>query len=692
VFLDHNRLTERFAALDDQTFIIVETGFGTGLNCLEAIALFQEIAPPTARLQLISCDMHPLLKQDLTKASEQWPHLAKGYSELIDQYPPLVRGTHCIRWSDARIQLLLWWTELDTMLANLSAPIDAWFLDGFAPSRNPLMWSETLYRHMNRLGKPQATTFATFTAASAVRRGLAAVDFAVTRGKGYGHKRHMLHGVFGNPATEAGLEPEQTERSCVPTTASLADRPSAKERGDPTATPKTPHALAPEPIPAITPALTPPWFHYQPTSAKRPPSETRVAVVGAGISGLTTAYLLAEAGFIVSLYDEACAPVQGGSGNPQAVLYTRLSCIDQAPNRFHNSAFQCAINQLERLQSQIGLQGFTPSGSLEKLNDDAIAQWQQDLETCFHDTDWITICAKPERDHPLLPTGDLLSFPRAGWFSPSTLASALLSARPITCHWSHQITLCEKTQCEETQESSWALHWAKPNDKNTGSTPTPLKSGVDHYDHVILCAPNSINQLLPGFISQLRPLPGQINQVPASSLSQTLNTVLTGPCSLLPALDGQHTIGSTYRPGSTEVSVSPADTEQNLTQLAGLSPVLQEHFSTHRPEACPGRAATRWNTRDYLPLVGPVPDLTFYENNYRSPQQFQRRTWPKLPRATYQPNLWINTGHGSRGFTQSWLCAEIILAYLSGIQLPIDQNIGMALHPARYYIRALRKR
>jgi tRNA 5-methylaminomethyl-2-thiouridine biosynthesis bifunctional protein len=652
VFLSHNQLPERFANLDDQTFIIVETGFGTGLNCLETIALFKQTAPANARLQIISCDKHPLSRTDLTQASQQattqWPHLQAGYAELIEQYPPLIRGTHCIRWSDPRIQLLLWWDDIQVMLENLDRPIDAWFLDGFAPSRNPAMWAETVFEQMKRLAKPGKTTFATFTAASAVRRTLESTGFEVVRTKGYGHKRHMLHGV-------ARTDFITCQNTCGSQKKARSTSPAS--------------------------FVQPPWFSTE--TLREHKSAKSVAVIGAGIAGLTTAYLLSEQGLKVSLFDSAPAPVQGGSGNPQAVLYTRLSAVNQAANRFHNNAFQCAINHLERLGRNPAFTGFTRSGCLEKLDEASLKQWQNILTTCFHDTDWVSI----QKDTPpLAPQSPCLSFPRAGWFAPAELAQALLGLSKVQTYFGHEIIACEP----DAENGGWMVK------RQTSETCKNEKdnSADQHHsvDAIILCAPQSIKNLLPGFYSQLRPLPGQVNRLRANTATESLQTVLTGPCTFLPAHDGFHTIGSTYRPGSTDDHIRVTDSKQNIQQLRTLSSALREQFAEQPPEASPARAATRWNTRDYLPLVGPVPDLNFYENAYgrnREQIQLQKRTWSRLPPAQYHTNLWINTGHGSRGFTQSWLTAEIIFADLTGAQSPIDQAIRAALHPARYFMRDL---
>ena len=81
----------------------------------------------------------------------------------------------------------------DVLLPTLETPVDCWFLDGFRPASNPDMWSETVFANMARLSRDGAS-FATFTAAGFVRRGLAAAGFDVRKVPGYGRKREMCVG------------------------------------------------------------------------------------------------------------------------------------------------------------------------------------------------------------------------------------------------------------------------------------------------------------------------------------------------------------------------------------------------------------------------------------------------------------------------------------------------------------------
>ena len=191
VFIEANALAERFAGLGtDSVFVIGETGFGTGLNCLLAARAFQEHAPLGARLHLLSTELHPLDRKDLERALNQWPELANMAAGLLAEYPPPVPGCHRLRLAEG-IELTLMLGDSHTLLQHCPARMDAWFLDGFAPSCNQTMWEPALLETIANLSQPGAT-LGTFTAAGDVRRGLAASGFEVERRPGFGRKRHRL--------------------------------------------------------------------------------------------------------------------------------------------------------------------------------------------------------------------------------------------------------------------------------------------------------------------------------------------------------------------------------------------------------------------------------------------------------------------------------------------------------------------
>ena len=182
VFLDGNGLPERFRP----GFHIAELGFGTGLNCAAAWAAWRQAGIDGA-LRYTSFEAFPLSGAEIAQALSAFPEIAREAAELSRAAPGPGETTFeglvlTIVAGDARETLPGW-----------EGRADAWFLDGFSPAKNPELWEPGLMAEVARHTAPGGT-FATYTAAGAVRRALGAAGFAVERRAGYGRKRHMTAG------------------------------------------------------------------------------------------------------------------------------------------------------------------------------------------------------------------------------------------------------------------------------------------------------------------------------------------------------------------------------------------------------------------------------------------------------------------------------------------------------------------
>jgi len=209
VFIGGNDLPEAWK--DKPRFVVAETGFGTGLNFLAAWTLFEKRARPEQRLHYISFEKYPLEWDEIARALARWRGAFGGRADRLRAlYPLRVPGFHRIMLN-AQVTLTLVFDDVNEALPQTDIPegVDAWFLDGFAPSKNPDMWSETLFSGMARLSHA-GTTFATFTVAGAVRRGLEAAGFSAEKSQGFGRKKEMLRGAFtGSPRPGIEKAPEK---------------------------------------------------------------------------------------------------------------------------------------------------------------------------------------------------------------------------------------------------------------------------------------------------------------------------------------------------------------------------------------------------------------------------------------------------------------------------------------------------
>ncbi|MEM7642317.1 MAG: tRNA (5-methylaminomethyl-2-thiouridine)(34)-methyltransferase MnmD [Pseudomonadota bacterium] len=175
VFLGGNGLPGRFRA----GFHVAELGFGTGLNALVTAAAW---AGP-GRLLYTAFEAYPMARDDMARALGAFPVEAE---RLVDQWP-----AERIELPGMEIALIL--GDARETLPNWVGTADAWYLDGFAPARNPDLWGAELMAEVALHTAPDGT-FATYTAAGHVRRALAAAGFVVERVPGYGLKRHMTRG------------------------------------------------------------------------------------------------------------------------------------------------------------------------------------------------------------------------------------------------------------------------------------------------------------------------------------------------------------------------------------------------------------------------------------------------------------------------------------------------------------------
>jgi tRNA 5-methylaminomethyl-2-thiouridine biosynthesis bifunctional protein len=200
VFMGGNGLPERWR--ERRRFVVLETGFGLGTNFLATWLAWRNDPQRCAELHFISLEKHPFAAVDLARAHEVWPEFAELSAELMRHWPvgDLLRaGEHRLELADARVVLHLLFGDALAYLPMLDAEVDAFYLDGFSPAKNPDLWSPELCRSLHRLAVPGAT-LATWSVAGAVRRALSDAGFVVEKRAGFADKRQMLIGRSSKPS------------------------------------------------------------------------------------------------------------------------------------------------------------------------------------------------------------------------------------------------------------------------------------------------------------------------------------------------------------------------------------------------------------------------------------------------------------------------------------------------------------
>ncbi|MCB1329286.1 MAG: tRNA (5-methylaminomethyl-2-thiouridine)(34)-methyltransferase MnmD [Maritimibacter sp.] len=183
-FLGGNDLPGRFLP----GFRIAELGFGTGLNLL-ATALAVEAAGAPGPVFYTSFEAYPMDAEDMERALAAFPEARAAADGLLTAW---ARGDRRFALGTLEVEVIV--GDARETLPGWDDTADAWFLDGFSPAKNPELWEPGLMRAVADHTAPHGT-FATYTAAGFVRRGLEAAGFHVERAPGYGRKRHMSRGV-----------------------------------------------------------------------------------------------------------------------------------------------------------------------------------------------------------------------------------------------------------------------------------------------------------------------------------------------------------------------------------------------------------------------------------------------------------------------------------------------------------------
>ena len=183
-------------------YVILETGFGTGLNFLTTWAAWRADPNRPQRLHFLSVEKHPFRLEDLKSIHAMWPELHELCAELRANWPMLTPGFHRIALDQGQVQLTLMLGDAVECLPQVHARVDAFYLDGFSPDCNADLWQPALFAECARLARPGAVA-ATYTVTAAVRQGLAEAGFVCEKRAGFGRKRHCLTARFNGGVSEA---------------------------------------------------------------------------------------------------------------------------------------------------------------------------------------------------------------------------------------------------------------------------------------------------------------------------------------------------------------------------------------------------------------------------------------------------------------------------------------------------------
>lgn len=390
----------------------------------------------------------------------------------------------------------------------------------------------------------------------------------------------------------------------------------------------------------------------------------KALIIGAGIAGVSCARALALRGWQVTVIEQASHAMSAASGNPAAIIYPKLAPPHLSAWHFQQQAYLWLLNTLKEAEfnevwQQTGLLWLLAGNQqreAEKLNNHP---WPSSLVRKVNAQQATQLAG-------LTIDTECLYFPQAGYLQPRDLADKWLNHPNIRCIYNTSIDELSK------QGQEWSALDAQHN--------TIAQAPVAIIANALAAQKLSVSQNLP-----LTAVRGQIGQFESTSVLSSLTSVLCYGGYLTPAYHNKHCIGASFWPKNTNTDITEADHLHNQQLIDSFLPQLAADLppiSTWQ-----GRAALRAQTTDYLPLVGALP---IYQNFCQDYAAFKNgKQVHQAP--VYHEGLYVSLGHGSKGFCYAPLAAEVIAAQLNNEPLPIAKQVLHALHPARFWVKQLKR-
>ena len=638
VFIDGNDLATRLANLRNfERFVIGEIGFGTGLNILAIWQLWQQIRPDNhSHLHIITTEKFPLSKTDLEQALSVWTELAGLSQQLIDNYPPPLAGCHRLNWFDERLTIDLWLGDATSSLSQVTGEgkVDAWLLDGFAPSCNQELWSADLLAQIARLSKNH-TTLATFSVASAVKQGLKHHGFTLAKRKGFGKKREMLTASFQPKLTSANFcklyfrynKKIKPFFVTLPFTASFESRRRQRRKANNVKGFELPN------FSAITKPLS-------------------VAVIGAGVAGLSSAYALAARGHSVTIFDKA-QPLAGASGNIRGFLAPKLTSLKRLETNLHAIGYLASCRFYPYLTAQTGIKILQTTGCLDLLSHNRL---QLDEVKDFPIEFARLLTAEQAKAKVGYEIGQAIFLPNAGLITTANFANAVL-CHPNISFQTEKLTYFQQAYFQ--QDSDQVL--------------LTFTERQQFFDHVILCMALDTCDFLPT-IKRFNHSRGQVTWFAVDEHDKAQLPKLPLKYGSYYASFNENSkrhvmLGASFVRDTLDTTPAVADHQMNVADLADAVPDWVNNTDMFTVEKnlphWQGRASIRSQTVDYLPLVGQV-----WQAGYES-----------------KSRVWSFSALGSKGYAYAPICSELLAGLLCGEILPLANKMVNSLSPNRKVIR-----
>ena len=630
VFLGGNDLPGRWQGRP--SFVILETGFGAGLNFLATWNAWRQDPARCPRLHFLSVEKHPFRRDDLRTLHAAYPEVADLARQLQDAWPELTAGFHRLEFADhdiGEVVLTLAFGDAMACLPQFIGEPDAIFLDGFSPARNPDLWSPRLLNEIALLGHA-GTTLATWSVAAATRDALTRAGFILERRAGFSTKNEMLVGHL--PDDTAAAEPSPPAGGASAIFLQVVARGAQQSTGLP--------AMAPA---AVTPVNT-------------GPITPDAVVVGAGLAGALIAEALTRRGLRVELFERNDAAAMETSGNRTAVMLPMLSLDDNRASRLNRACYLHALRSVAQWRAE-GLRIDGEVCGVLQIGRDAehAAKQQEILDRCGFPPSYVSFLAAEAASEKIgLPVaGPGWWFAGGAWWNPPSLCRAALqrAGDHLGVHYN--------TAIEHIEYSDGYWHVFASDGQPLARTRQLILASA----HDLVRLPQTAH--LPLFRFR-----GQVTHLPAPQPSP-LKAVVCKEGYLSPAWQGQHCVGASFHRNG-EPGLRDSD---HLANLERLQSMLPGYLANIDPAGLTGRVGFRPVSPDKMPIVGTMyrPDATPRGRDLSAVER-----WPGLS---------VATGYGARGLVWSSLMADLLASQIIGEPLPLESDLAAICDPARFLLR-----
>ena len=494
VFIKPNEIKHRSSV--EKNLIVGEIGFGFGLNFLSTCQTWIQNSNE-GLLTYLSIDHKIASHDEIKKLFKKFNELNDLEMTFFDCFEPIHQGINKFFFPQWSVELIIYVGDVLDAISDLDKNFkaDAWYLDGFDPKLNNVMWSDPVLDFI-QMHSYKNTTISTFTAAGFVRRGLTQRGFEVERKKGFKFKRHHITGKYSKLSKE-----------------------------------------------------------------KNP---KKIAIIGSGIAGCSTAYHLAKNGHVVEIFEIESEISSGASGNPLAALYPRFNLNNEPLNLLNFSSFYYA----DRFYKSLDCDGYFETGIGFKINDKRTESWIKKLKALNRED---LFSFSDNQNKTGLKDFRGVIFNHGGYIDPKKINQSLLDNENIKIHLRHEFKNFEIGSSNVT---------IRIDDNNQCD-----------YDYLVLAHGS-------GLINFSNDLSLSKGQLVAAKISNSIKMPINSSGYILPAKDGLNWIGASYDHQFKSLDVD----EDKLKKMIALQE--DQYGVKNNSQQYDSRAQIRTVSKNKLPIVG----------------------------------------------------------------------------------------